>query len=249
VLGRFLSPDTFDPLLPGVGTNRYAYAQNDPVNKRDPNGHLFEFFSKFATDVVNTFGGGGAAAATATGEGAAAVAAGAGEAIVAAAPVAGAAVVGVVTGTAILAAGTTATASGDDFGWAEGVRKPYGPLAVGNNKPDNDQPSATPILPADTAGTPQDPNDPDPSKPPVGSIHDADRLRSSESYKYWSTRPTEEIRQSLSPGQEESLRVTSDGRIFNGNTRTLVLQDRGININDLPREQYTPQSLGPGALE
>jgi RHS repeat-associated protein len=38
-LGRFLSPDTFDPLLPGVGTNRYAYAQNDPVNKYDPSGH------------------------------------------------------------------------------------------------------------------------------------------------------------------------------------------------------------------
>ena len=36
---RFLSPDTWDPTLPGVGTNRYAYAQNDPINKSDPNGH------------------------------------------------------------------------------------------------------------------------------------------------------------------------------------------------------------------
>ena len=25
--------------MEGVGTNRYAYAQNDPVNKSDPNGH------------------------------------------------------------------------------------------------------------------------------------------------------------------------------------------------------------------
>jgi len=39
VLGRFISPDDWDPTLPGVGTNRYAYAQNDPVNKSDPNGH------------------------------------------------------------------------------------------------------------------------------------------------------------------------------------------------------------------
>ncbi|WP_201832621.1 FG-GAP-like repeat-containing protein [Microvirga zambiensis] len=31
--GRFLSPDSLDPTLPGVGTNRYAYALNDPVNK------------------------------------------------------------------------------------------------------------------------------------------------------------------------------------------------------------------------
>jgi hypothetical protein len=38
---RFLSPDTLDPTLPGVGTNRYAYAENDPINKSDPNGHFF----------------------------------------------------------------------------------------------------------------------------------------------------------------------------------------------------------------
>ncbi|MEO5326514.1 HYD1 signature containing ADP-ribosyltransferase family protein, partial [Mesorhizobium sp. CC13] len=39
ILGRFISPDDWDPTQPGVGTNRYAYAQNDPVNKADPNGH------------------------------------------------------------------------------------------------------------------------------------------------------------------------------------------------------------------
>jgi RHS repeat-associated protein len=38
-LGRFISPDDWDPTLAGVGTNRYAYAGNDPVNKSDPNGH------------------------------------------------------------------------------------------------------------------------------------------------------------------------------------------------------------------
>jgi RHS repeat-associated protein len=40
-LGRFVSPDDWDPTLPGVGTNRYAYAGNDPVNKVDANGHSF----------------------------------------------------------------------------------------------------------------------------------------------------------------------------------------------------------------
>ena len=40
VLARFVTPDDWDPLLPGVGTNRYAYAGNDPVNKSDPNGHF-----------------------------------------------------------------------------------------------------------------------------------------------------------------------------------------------------------------
>ncbi|MFD9897739.1 RHS repeat-associated core domain-containing protein [Mesorhizobium sp. NPDC059025] len=40
VLGRFISPDDWDPTLPGVGTNRYAYARNDPINKADNNGHI-----------------------------------------------------------------------------------------------------------------------------------------------------------------------------------------------------------------
>ncbi len=39
ILGRFISPDDWDPTQPGVGTNKYAYAANDPVNKSDPNGH------------------------------------------------------------------------------------------------------------------------------------------------------------------------------------------------------------------
>ncbi len=38
-LGRFLTADTWDPMLPGVDFNRYAYAGNDPVNGSDPRGH------------------------------------------------------------------------------------------------------------------------------------------------------------------------------------------------------------------
>ncbi|WP_026873692.1 RHS repeat-associated core domain-containing protein [Inquilinus limosus] len=38
-IGRFISPDWWDPILPGVGTNRYAYAFNDPINQSDPSGH------------------------------------------------------------------------------------------------------------------------------------------------------------------------------------------------------------------
>jgi RHS repeat-associated protein len=37
--GRFISPDDWDPIIEGVGTNRYAYAENDPINKSDANGH------------------------------------------------------------------------------------------------------------------------------------------------------------------------------------------------------------------
>jgi RHS repeat-associated protein len=38
--GRFISPDDWDPTALGVGTNRYAYALNDPVNNADNNGHI-----------------------------------------------------------------------------------------------------------------------------------------------------------------------------------------------------------------
>ena len=39
IIGRFISPDDWDPTIEGVGTNRYAYSANDPVNKSEPNGH------------------------------------------------------------------------------------------------------------------------------------------------------------------------------------------------------------------
>jgi RHS repeat-associated protein len=54
VLGRFISPDDWDPTLEGVGTNRYAYAENDPVNKSDANGH--SWVQSLLNDI---FGGGG----------------------------------------------------------------------------------------------------------------------------------------------------------------------------------------------
>ncbi len=40
-IGRFVSPDWWDPTKPGVGTNRYAYSGNDPINGSDPTGHRY----------------------------------------------------------------------------------------------------------------------------------------------------------------------------------------------------------------
>ena len=39
VLGMFLQPDWWEVLQPGVGTNRFSYSFNDPVNLSDPNGN------------------------------------------------------------------------------------------------------------------------------------------------------------------------------------------------------------------
>ncbi|MEM9633745.1 MAG: HNH/ENDO VII family nuclease [Pseudomonadota bacterium] len=41
VLARFISPDWFDPQEPGVGTNRYSYAGNNPIAYKDPSGNWF----------------------------------------------------------------------------------------------------------------------------------------------------------------------------------------------------------------
>lgn len=35
----FIQPDWFDPTEPGVGTNRYSYSFNDPINNHDPGGN------------------------------------------------------------------------------------------------------------------------------------------------------------------------------------------------------------------
>jgi len=42
LLGRFIQPDWWEVTEQGVGTNRYAYSFNDPVNKSDPNGHFWK---------------------------------------------------------------------------------------------------------------------------------------------------------------------------------------------------------------
>ncbi len=41
--GTLSTPDWWDIALRGVGTNRYAYSLNDPVNKSDRNGHATDF--------------------------------------------------------------------------------------------------------------------------------------------------------------------------------------------------------------
>lgn len=57
---------------------------------------------------------------------------------------------------------------------------------------------------------------------------------------------TDELIESLKPGNEGSLRVKQDGLVMNGNHRLKVLKNRGIDINALPREVIRDQDRGLG---
>jgi hypothetical protein len=78
------------------------------------------------------------------------------------------------------------------------------------------------------------------AEPPLRRIHESvydTNPRARRSLEYHRTRPTEEIVESLrpSPDNQEALRVKPDGRVFQGNTRIKVLEERGYPVDDLPR--------------
>ncbi len=54
--------------------------------------------------------------------------------------------------------------------------------------------------------------------------------------EYWRQQSTTDIVQSLQPGNFEALKVKPDGRIMNGNIRITVLEERGVDVQSLPRE-------------
>jgi hypothetical protein len=77
-------------------------------------------------------------------------------------------------------------------------------------------------------------------EPPLSHIHSDSDLRRNSSYDYWKRQNTSQIVNSLRPGQGEPLTVTPDGRIFDGNTRILVLRERNYDVNSLPRTTHRP---------
>jgi hypothetical protein len=71
----------------------------------------------------------------------------------------------------------------------------------------------------------------------------------------WRQKSTEEIIQCLEPrvGNQEALTVKPDGTVVQGNTRTKVLEERGVDVNSLPRapfddsiDMFLPQIRTPG---
>jgi hypothetical protein len=74
---------------------------------------------------------------------------------------------------------------------------------------------------------------------PLRRIHSDHTLEAGSNrvaLEYWRRQATEDIVNSLQLGQPEALKVKSDGRIMNGNMRIKVLEERGFDVNSLPRE-------------
>lgn len=50
---------------------------------------------------------------------------------------------------------------------------------------------------------------------------------------------TTELIESLRPGEPGALRTRLDGTVLEGHHRLVVLRERGVNIDALPREVHT----------
>jgi hypothetical protein len=71
--------------------------------------------------------------------------------------------------------------------------------------------------------------------PPLKPLHPDDSLSPAKLNKYGQA-STEELSDSLKPGQEGSLKARPDGTMIDGHHRVKILRDRGVDVDSLPRE-------------
>jgi len=78
------------------------------------------------------------------------------------------------------------------------------------------------------------------AQPDLQILHSNETTLSSNrsSYDFWSSKSTQEIIDSLTVSGTEPLTVKANGTVMQGNTRILILQERGVNVNSLPRAPY-----------
>lgn len=74
--------------------------------------------------------------------------------------------------------------------------------------------------------------------PPLKSLHSEGAL-SKAKLKELGKLTTEEMKQTLLPGQPASLKIRPDGTVLDGHHRIKILRDRGVDVNALPRELIT----------
>jgi ParB-like chromosome segregation protein Spo0J len=71
--------------------------------------------------------------------------------------------------------------------------------------------------------------------PPLQPLHLSSALSQAKLNQY-ARLSNEELKQSLQPGRQGSLKVRPDGTIIDGHHRITILQERGVDVDQLPRE-------------
>jgi hypothetical protein len=78
-------------------------------------------------------------------------------------------------------------------------------------------------------------------QPPLQALHSEGSLSHAKLLQY-SKLSTQEIIDSLRPGEPGALKVRPDGTVIDGHHRLKILYDRGIDIDALPRDILPQES-------
>jgi hypothetical protein len=73
------------------------------------------------------------------------------------------------------------------------------------------------------------------NQPPLKFLHSESNLIKLK-LEYFRLISTEDLIESLKPEKEGALKTKTDGTIMDGHHRIKVLQERGIEVDNLPRE-------------
>ena len=79
------------------------------------------------------------------------------------------------------------------------------------------------------------------SQPPLKFLHPDSSLSEAKLVQF-DKLSTQELIDSLKPGQPGSLKVRPDGTVIDGHHRLKILRDRGVDIDALPRETIPKES-------
>ena len=72
-------------------------------------------------------------------------------------------------------------------------------------------------------------------QPPLKSLHAESTLNQAK-VQMFSRLSDSELIESLKPGQPGALKTRPDGTVMDGHQRVKVLRDRGIAVDELPRD-------------
>ena len=82
---------------------------------------------------------------------------------------------------------------------------------------------------------------------PLRPLHPDDALIHGKLEKF-ERLSTPELVDSLKPGQTGSLKTREDGTVVDGHHRLKILRDRGVDVNQLPRELIPKHDLNDGTI-